>query len=41
MFTAEWRHVGGDAGGMQYSPLTQITDENVESLEVEATGLPH
>ncbi len=31
---AEWEHVGGDAGGMQYSPLRQITAENVGSLEV-------
>ena len=32
--TAEWRHVGGDTGGMQYSPLTQITATNVGSLGV-------
>jgi quinoprotein glucose dehydrogenase len=32
--TAEWRHVGGDSGGMQYSPLDQITADNVGSLEV-------
>jgi len=32
--TAEWRDVGGDPGGMQYSPLDQITADNVGSLEV-------
>jgi quinoprotein glucose dehydrogenase len=31
---SEWRHVGGDAGGMQYSPLRQIDASNVGSLEV-------
>ncbi|HEB88643.1 MAG TPA: pyrroloquinoline quinone-dependent dehydrogenase [Deltaproteobacteria bacterium] len=31
---AEWRSYGGDAGGSRYSPLTQITKENVASLEV-------
>ncbi|MCP5110726.1 MAG: PQQ-binding-like beta-propeller repeat protein, partial [bacterium] len=28
----EWRHWGGDAGGMKYSPLDQITPENVARL---------
>jgi quinoprotein glucose dehydrogenase len=31
---AEWREYGGDKGGLRYSPLTQITAENVRSLEV-------
>jgi len=31
---AEWPHWGGDAGARHFSPLTQITSENVESLEV-------
>jgi quinoprotein glucose dehydrogenase len=31
--TAEWPHYGGDQGGMRYSPLTQITPENVHLLE--------
>ncbi len=31
---ADWPAVGGDAGGLKYSPLTQITPENVEHLEV-------
>ena len=30
----EWPHVGGDAGGSRYSPLKQITKENVSRLEV-------
>jgi len=29
---AGWPHVGGDLGGGRYSPLTQITRENVGSL---------
>jgi len=33
-FVAEWRHHGGDPGGIQYSPLTQVTPENVAALEV-------
>jgi quinoprotein glucose dehydrogenase len=32
--TAEWRQIGGDPGGMRYSPLTQITPENVGRLEL-------
>lgn len=32
--TAEWRHWGGTRGAAHYSPLTQITRENVASLEV-------
>ncbi len=31
---AEWPEVGGDKGGLKYSPLTQITPENIDSLEV-------
>src|SRR5690606_6191515 len=31
---AGWEHWGGTAGGLRYSPLTQITPENVERLEV-------
>jgi quinoprotein glucose dehydrogenase len=31
---AEWREYGGDKGGSRYSPLTQITPENVSKLEV-------
>jgi hypothetical protein len=27
--TQEWPHVGGDAGGMKYSPLDQINRNNV------------
>ena len=27
-----WEHWGGDAGGMRFSPLTQITPDNVGSL---------
>lgn len=30
----EWRHYGGDAGGMKYSPLKQITPANVAKLKV-------
>jgi quinoprotein glucose dehydrogenase len=29
-----WSHVFGDPGGTRYSPLTQVTRENVASLEV-------
>jgi quinoprotein glucose dehydrogenase len=32
--TAEWPAYGGDAGGMRWSPLTQITRDNVGDLEV-------
>ncbi len=31
---AGWPHWGGDAGGMRYSELDQITPENVDDLEV-------
>jgi len=31
---ADWPEVGGDKGGLKYSPLTQITPENVDRLEV-------
>jgi quinoprotein glucose dehydrogenase len=31
---ADWRHYGGDPGGLRYSPLTQITARNVNDLEV-------
>jgi quinoprotein glucose dehydrogenase len=31
--TAEWREYGGDKGGLHWSPLTQITRENVRDLE--------
>jgi quinoprotein glucose dehydrogenase len=31
---AEWPEYGGDAGGLRFSPLTQITRENVGSLRV-------
>ena len=31
---ASWPAYGGDAGGLRYSPLTQITRENVNQLEV-------
>ncbi|MAI24497.1 MAG: quinoprotein glucose dehydrogenase [Spirochaeta sp.] len=30
---SEWREFGGDKGGLKYSPLTQITPENVSALE--------
>jgi quinoprotein glucose dehydrogenase len=29
---AEWREYGGDKGGLKFSPLTQITPANVDSL---------
>ncbi len=32
--TAGWSAYGGDAGGSRYSPLTQITRENVDELEI-------
>ncbi len=32
--TAEWRSYGGDAGGLRWSPLTQIDRDNVHRLEV-------
>ena len=31
---ADWRHYGGDQGGQRFSPLTQVTPENVSELEV-------
>ena len=31
---ADWPEYGGDKGGLRYSPLTQITPENVADLEV-------
>jgi quinoprotein glucose dehydrogenase len=31
---AEWPAYGGDAGGSRYSPLTQITKDNVAALRV-------
>jgi quinoprotein glucose dehydrogenase len=31
---AEWRHFGGDSGGLSYSPLNQITAQNVKQLEL-------
>ena len=31
---ADWPEYGGDKGGLRYSPLTQITPENVKALEV-------
>lgn len=31
---ADWRYFGNDSGGSQYSPLDQITAENVADLEV-------
>ncbi len=32
--TAGWPKYGGDPGGRKYSPLTQITPDNVDALEV-------
>ncbi|MBW2275502.1 MAG: hypothetical protein JRG96_19755, partial [Deltaproteobacteria bacterium] len=32
--TAGWPSYGGDPGGSRYSPLEQITPENVSALEV-------
>ncbi len=31
---AAWEHYGGDAGGMRYAPVAQITPDNVSSLEI-------
>jgi len=31
---AEWPYYGGDQGGMKYSPLSQINQNNVEQLEL-------
>ena len=31
---AEWPHYGRDAGGMRFSPLAQITPDNVHKLKV-------
>ena len=36
----EWRHYLGDQGSAQYSPLTQVNRDNVESLEVAWTYDP-
>src|SRR5262245_34063196 len=33
----EWPYYGGDAGGMRYSPLTQINRSNVQRLQVART----
>lgn len=33
-FAQEWPAVGGDAGGMKYSPLSQIDKSNVGKLQV-------
>ncbi len=30
----QWPHIGGDSGGMKYSPLEQINRDNVQSLQV-------
>ena len=30
----EWRTYGHDPGGMRFSPLTEITPENVDKLKV-------
>jgi quinoprotein glucose dehydrogenase len=30
----QWSHYGGDPGGQQYSPLTQINSDNVHGLEI-------
>jgi quinoprotein glucose dehydrogenase len=30
----EWRRIGGDAGSMRYSPLDQITAQNVSNLRI-------
>jgi len=32
--TADWPHYGADAGGTSYSPLTQLTAANVDSLQL-------
>ena len=31
---AEWRHFGNDGGNLKYSPLSQVSAENFEDLEV-------
>jgi quinoprotein glucose dehydrogenase len=31
---SEWRHYGNDAGGSRYSPLDQINQKNVKTLQV-------
>jgi quinoprotein glucose dehydrogenase len=31
---AQWPEYGGDKGGTRYSPLTQITPQNIDSLEL-------
>ena len=31
---ADWPAYGGDLGGLKYSPLTQITRDNVGDLEI-------
>ena len=31
---AQWRHYGGTLGGLKYSPLGEITPENVDDLEI-------
>ena len=33
-FAQGWPYYGGDAGGMKYSPLTQINRSNVQQLQV-------
>src|SRR5262245_34335938 len=33
-FAQEWAYYGGDAGGMKYSPLSQINRSNVQKLQV-------
>jgi len=33
-FSQEWPHYGGDPGGSKYSPLNQISRENVKHLKV-------
>lgn len=32
--TAEWTEYGGDKGGLRWSPLTQVTPQNVDDLEL-------
>ncbi len=32
--TAEWPEYGGDMGGLRWSPLEQVTRENVAALEI-------
>jgi quinoprotein glucose dehydrogenase len=32
--SGEWHHYGGDAGSTKYSPLSQITKDNVKDLKV-------